>query len=305
MSNIPAERIEPGKAITIKGKLGFSRLGRLIDGKELQDRIKNSRSNYPTTVPHTSVSLYDVEIVPATPGQLTLEEQYVQERFYVSGGGAHAGKTSYGIDNKGAILPPVFAPNGNGAYSQIILENELANDQEVLVVLNTFASKLSAKRGLGLSQVIVLGEPEFYVPGIRANTAALSAAGITIEGGVTRVTAGATTTAPAAGGSVDDQGRQIPADAATDQYGNPIPGGPTQPAEPAQAQIPAQLQAQPAAEVQTDPWQAPAQAAPAPEAKSAREIELEAQLAALQAAKANSGNGDSAFDGQAGISYNG
>lgn len=196
---IPAARLRPGQQIFVRGKLTFSRLASLIDGEALTRRIKQERdrgSLYPTEVPHTTLSIVDAEVLYADANAPTQEEQYVAEKFYSLKSGDNAGKLGYGIDNKSKILPTVLAPNGDGTFSQLKLERDLASGLTVTLVLQVFTSGQYANKGIGLQQVVLMEEPQYYAGG-GVDLGALAARGITVSGSIESVSA----PDPAAAGS--------------------------------------------------------------------------------------------------------
>lgn len=273
---IAAETLTEGQTILVQGKLSFSRLARLIEGAELEKRIASSKGFYPTKVPHTTISLIDARVVPADPNNVTTEEQFVQEKMYQVKSGDNAGKTGYNIDDKSGYLPPVFGPSAEnaGAYTQVILESDLASGLDVTLVLNTFKPAGYAKRGIGLQQVLVNEPVRYYSQG--ANTQDLAARGIVIDGPIKRVAGNDST---AAAPAPEEHG----ADTAADAYGNPAPAPMTSAPAPVQAPAP---QAAPVAAVSQA--QATGQPQAAPEESPAEEL---ARLRAESAAN----KGNSAF----------
>lgn len=303
MSNIPAEQLIPGTSVAVVGTTTYSRLASLIDGAELDRRIKQQSdrgSLYPVDVPHTTIDLLDPEIKPADPsGQLNINEQFVQSKFYDRKNGQNAGHKGYNIDDKSKSLPTVFAPSTQnpGTYEQLVLENDLAAGLKVMVIIDVFTSKdrngrERAKKGLGMNQVVVLEEPKFYVPGV--NTEALAAHGITISGPVVRQDGSA---AASTAGAVEQYsapliGEDENTSVAPVQAQAPQPQA--QPAPQVQAPAPAQPQApapQPAAQAP-----APVQQAPAPAAQPAGQELTTEQLQALLAERQGAQQGgQSAF----------
>lgn len=296
MSGIPAERLREGQTILVKGFISFSRLARLIEGAELDKRVADGRKRgqlYPTTVPHTTISLIDAAIDFADQAAPTLEEQYVAEKLYAVKNGDNAGKIGFNIDDKSAYLPAVFEPNPEkaGTHRQVILDSDLASGIPVTLVLNTFGSDKYAKKGLGLQQVILHEPVRYYSQGV--DTSALAARGIVIDGPITRV-AGVDSMAAAPAPA------ELPAGTTTDGNGYPVPApAPAQAVAQAVAQAPtaqAPVYAQPAPVAAPAPQpvaqaQAPVAAAPAPGSIE----EMEARLAQMKA-NAGAGQGQSAFD---------
>ncbi len=273
MSTVSASQLRPNEIIVVRGKVSFSRLARVIEGEALAERIKNSKSQYPTTVPHTTISLSDAQVIPANPAAPTPEEIYVSEKFYTIKSGDNAGKIGFGLDNKGTFLPIVLEqdPDNPGQYRQLVLPQDLATGVDVTLVLNVFASGYSNK-GIGIQQV-VLNEPvRYYASGIDTNQ--LAARGIVVNGPIAPV---ASADSPAA------QAPTAPADASTVINGDglPMPGVLTAPAQPV---APA---AQPA-------FAQPVAPTAAPSNSDAHIAQLQQQLAEAQAAAAGAG-GESAF----------
>lgn len=293
---ISAESLQPNVTVIVRGKTTFSRIASLIQGKELEKRVSNSKSLYPTREPHTSISVSEPQIVSlGGDAGLTREEQHVQERFYTSKSGANQGKAMFGIDNKSPYLPTVLAPDEEnpGSHTQVVLERDLDAGLDVTLVLKTFAPKGGyQKKGIGLQQVI-LNEPlRYYSQGI--DESALSAIGVTVAGPLTQVSAN---DAPATAVPPTQGEDQLPENTVVDQEsGLPMPGFTPAPQQAQQTPQPAQVDpAVQQAQQAQQPAQAPAAAA-APSAQQGPSNEDEiAQLKAKIAAMENSG-GNSAFD---------
>lgn len=306
---IAAERLAADQTIIVKGKTSFSRLARHVSGKELEDSVRRAKAAgrlYPTDRDHTTISIVDAEVQYADPANPTLEEQFIAQQLFTYKKGDNAGRVGYSIDDTSPFLPLVLVPDEEnpGSHRQMVLESDLASGLDVRVVLSTFKSKAGyQKTGVGLQQVVLDEAPKYYTQGV--NTGELAARGITVSGGITRVSA--EDAAAAAAPQAAAQGSYV----GTDENGFPTAGpvapqaqapaapapqaqAPVQPAAPAPAPAPvAQAPAQPAAPAPQA--QAPAQAEETPEQKIAR---LQAQLEAAR----NSGQaaGTSAFDqGQA------
>lgn len=317
---IKAESLRPGQQILVTGKTSFSRLAALIEGPALARRIEQERARgslYPTTVPHTTISIVDAQVSPADPTNPTPEETFVHEKTYEGKTGANAGKRMYGVDNKSKILPVVLEPDPDnpGQYRQLDLAGrELAQDLQVTLVLQVFAPKEHVKRGIGLQQVVLHEEPKFY-SSAGQDTAALTARGIVVSGPIRSLQA---PEAPADVAGATQQfaaeaaraGFEVPQNTGVDANGFavPVPG--------AQGVIPAPTVAQQAFPVSGAPAATPfgapvaqaapiaqaapvaqaAPAAPAAESQDDQIARLTQQLAEAQAAQQASG-GASAFDG--------
>ena len=310
---IAAENLTEGRTILVRGRTSYSRLAALIEGEQLTMRVKQARergSLYPTTEPHTTISLINAQIMLDNPANPSLEEQFVQEKIYTAKSGDNAGKPAFSIDNKGSFLPIILEadPDGPaGSYRQLVLERDLASDLDVTLVLETFASKSGhAKKGVGLRQVI-LNEPVRYYASGGLDTGALAARGIVVNGPIRNVSAAEAAAARPAG---DNSVAGLPANTAVDANGFPVPsmGKPVAQAPvmqapvaqaPVQYQVPAMVQApvtqapvaQAPVQYQAPIAQAPAVAVESPEDQIAR---LQRQLNEQALANANSG-GESAF----------
>lgn len=262
---IKAENLRINQTVLVTGVTAFSRVASLIVEPELSRRVRQSRergSLYPTTVPHTTISITDAQVSPAGD-TLTDEEQFVAEKCFVSKSGENMGKTGFSIDDKSSYLPIVFAPDPDnpGSHRQVVLPNDLAAGLKVTLVLGTFQSGDYAKKGLGLQQIILHEEPRYYVQGI--DTDALAARGIIITGPVQ----------PVPGTGIAPEGAELPANTQADpESGLPMPGPGSRRAAPG----------------------APAQPGPQVLTKEQQIARLKAEIVAEQ----NAGQGRSAFDGQ-------
>lgn len=288
---IAAETIRPDQTVLVRGTVTFSRVASLITGDELNRRIaqqKQRGSLYVTDKEHTTIDILDPKVLAVDPQNPTLEERYVAEKFYDRKSGKNAGHKGFNIDDKSKSLPVVLEKDPQtGNYRQVILEADLAEGMDVTLVLETFQSGGYAKKGLGLANIILNEELKYYQPSI--NTEALAAHGITIEGGIQRVTGDAAkSVAPAPAEAPDENtiyqdGFALPGPgSAADAAAYAAPAAQAQDPQPqAQAQAP-QPQAQPQAAAQGD----------------LTDEQLEQLLAQRKAAKANQGQGDSPFAAQ-------
>lgn len=283
---ITAETLRPGQQILVQGKLTFGKLSQQYQGAELERRITQQKQNgsfYPTDVPHTTVNIADAKVLFKDGTNPTIEEQFVQGKTYEIKSGDNQGKIGFGIDDKGKFLPAVFEKNSEtGKYAPVTLERELASGLDVILVLETYAPKGGyAKKGLGLSQVLINEPLKYYGGG--ASVEALAERGIVFEAPAVRVEATAGAAAPAEGQGY--QGEALPANTQIDQSSGlamPSPGVAPAPA------------AAPVATTTVAPIPTPAPAAPAApvDDKDAQIAALMAQLEAKNATPA----GGSAFD---------
>lgn len=275
MTTVSATQLREGQIILVRGKTAFSRLARVIEGEQLTKRVAEARARgqkYPTSVPHTTISLSDAQVVYADPSAPTPEEIYTSEKIYDIKKGENAGKKGFGIDNRGNFLPVILEqdPENPGAHRQLVLPQDLAVGVDVTLVLNVFASGDYANKGLGI-QYVMLNEPvRYYASGVDRN--ALAARGLIINGPVTPIGKDESTAAEA-------PAEHTPANSVIGPEGVALPGQLTAPAAPAA----------PAAA----PAPAPVQAAPAVD-QAAHIAQLQQQIAEAKAAAAAQG-GQSAF----------
>lgn len=187
---VHASTLREGQQIFVSGKLAFSRLARVIDGAELEKRVRDSKSKFPTKTPHTLISLIDPQVLPMDPSAVTPEEQFVFEKFFTYGQGDNAGHQGLSVENIGQYLPTILEPDESapGTYKQLVLPSDLATGLQVLVVINVYKPKDYENRGLGIDQVILQEAPRYYSGG--GSTAALAARGIVVTGGIKAVQSG-------------------------------------------------------------------------------------------------------------------
>ncbi|MET3959957.1 hypothetical protein ABIE52_006892 [Rhodococcus sp. OAS809] len=232
--------IRPNMTIVVQGAVAFARTASLIEGDELERRVKNTKSMYPTLEPHTLISLSQCKIVPADPAQLSWEEAYVQSLFYEHKKNPEKG-LGFEAKNVTRNLPTLLAadPDNQGSFRQIVdVEGEIAKDTVVRVVVSTFQSKdktsgrLHPKLGLGLEAILVPTPEVPYAPrSAGARALDLSAFGITLSAPLV------------ATNGIESGAHNENEVVGTDEYG--LPAAPVQPAQPVQP-----VAAQPAAPVQ-------------------------------------------------------
>lgn len=177
MSNrtINLNQLQPNSTILVRGKLGYSRLTRQIDGEELQKDMQRRQQKgwIPIEKPYTTATINNAEVIPSgLNGQKSQADIYIEEHFYQSRSNQAAG-WSYTANNKGAKLPYICEMKGNQAV-EVIPEGELASGLDVTLVLRVFKGR--PNNGLSLDGVIV-NEPIRYYTG--ATGAGLSDRGIT------------------------------------------------------------------------------------------------------------------------------
>ena len=175
---IQASQLNPGSTVIVKGLIGFSRLRSLMGPQEIikmnQARTRSMYKLDPNK-PITRLNLHHAEVVYADPANPTIEEMFVNERMYTSSQRPERG-VQYSIDNKGSVLPILGETQADGRVVQLKPENgnvpadsngrpaELANDQEVQVVLNVYAT--SQNPGVGIQMVVTTGPAKWFSFGI-------------------------------------------------------------------------------------------------------------------------------------------
>ena len=275
---VNADELTEGALVLVRGKLGFARLTRLIEGAELQtsDARKTQNGMNPVGVPHTTATVTHAEVICKDPAAPTLEERFVAERRYASKKRPETG-ANYTIDSKGRNLPVIAIPNGEGQVVQDTSGQELAQGLDVMLVLRVYKPKTYNKRGLSLDQVIV-NEPVKYYGG-NTNTAELAARGIVFAAPPQAVQAGVN--APAGEPASVDTATVADAGTGTviDENGFAFPAPAAHPVQPAQ---PVQVQAQPVATsapiASQSMAQTPAQSVETPEEQIARLLRENAAL---------------------------
>lgn len=176
-----------GTKIYVEGITTYSRLAKLIEGEELQKDIlrKQERRMNPITKPYTTISIKDAKICPKNASALTLEEQYVQERFYQKTGTdpntnqPTIGTYIYTVNSKSPYLPTVSQYNAENNYAeQVNLDGkELDTGLKVILCLSVYQPKNYSNKGIGLDGVIVMDPIRYYT----ANNNDLSALGLTYK----------------------------------------------------------------------------------------------------------------------------
>ena len=175
---IQASQLTPGSTVIVKGLIGFSRLRSLMGPQEIikmnQARTRSMYKLDPNK-PITRLNLHHAEVVYADPANPTIEEMFVNERMYTSSQRPERG-VQYSINNKGSVLPILGETQADGRVVQLKPENgnvpadsngrpaELANDQEVQVVLNVYAT--SQNPGVGIQMVVTTGPAKWFSFGI-------------------------------------------------------------------------------------------------------------------------------------------
>lgn len=245
--SVPATQLTEGTFVTIRGKLGYSRLTSLIEGAELasSDARKAQNGMNPVGRPHTTVTITQAEVQFKDPSNPTLEEAFVSERRYNSTKDPSSG-ANYSIDNKSTQLPVIAAVNSEGRYEQIVPGSELASGLDVTLVLRVYKPRNFANRGLSLDQVLINEAPRYFSAGV--DTEELAARGIVFAEPPKPLRAvQPQPSAPAAQTQMTEDGLAFPAPATTGtaqpEPTRPEPAQPTQ-GETAPAASPAMAGAQ-------------------------------------------------------------
>lgn len=155
--------IPEGTLIMVKGRLKYSRLAKKIEGDALKkaiERDKRMNKQYITTVPYTTATICDAQLVGPVSNEVNA---YMGTRLFQSSSEGYTGYC-FSIDNKGN-LPWVATRQQDGSVHQEELTSELANDQIVTLILNVFGSQNYGNHGLGLAGVIVESPTIAYYAG--------------------------------------------------------------------------------------------------------------------------------------------
>jgi hypothetical protein len=226
---VNAAQLTENTFVFIRGKLGYARLTRLIEGAELtaSDQRRAQNGMTPIGKPHTTATITEAEVVSKDPANPTLEDRFVEERRYVSKKNPASG-LNYSIDSKGSGLPTIFIPSaaGDGISEQDFSGQELAQGLDVTLMLRVYKPNGYSNRGLALEQVIV-NEPVRYYAGAGVSQDELAARGIVLAAPVVAVrapqgqagtvgTAGAVGASGPVGTEVSDEGLSFPAPVSTE-----------------------------------------------------------------------------------------
>lgn len=179
---ISLSSVPPGTIIQVRGKVAFSRIRSQIKDEELKRTNERNQQQGRLAIdkPHTKLSLKQCTLIVKDPNNLTVGEQYVQERMFLSQKHPENGYCYEGL-NKGKFLPVVARrvpedPNTIQQYEPSELLGELANDLDVTILMRVFESK--PNNGITLDTVIVNEPIRFYQGGAQTS---LAAAGLTLR----------------------------------------------------------------------------------------------------------------------------
>lgn len=141
--------------VTIEGVVVWSRIGRKVDGEDLEREKERARqrNQVPPTKPFYRLTIEDPKIVPKTPGAPTpLEQYWAENKLYQSANGSM--RTN--IESVGNYLQIVQLNPETNEYADIDMQGkELAQGSKVRAVVKSFKSNYGSI-GTGLQFVIVL-----------------------------------------------------------------------------------------------------------------------------------------------------
>lgn len=188
---VSPDQLTVGANIILKGKVDFSNIAKPITGQELikknEQRMRNGLSAIPADA-YTSLSIYDAQVQPRDPNQMSIEEFYINERLYRPKAEGRAkvreGEPFYTVINRGMRLPnTAWINKETNRATPIKLPHELAKGVEVILILNVFKAKSTPNgRGIGIDEVFIVGEPQYYIPGVNTvNNEILNQLGITMD----------------------------------------------------------------------------------------------------------------------------
>lgn len=230
---VNATQLHEGATIKVSGVVQYSRIGSVITGEELirADKRRTERGAQPVGKDHTSLTLRDPRIIPASgnPNNLSIDELYVQERFYR--GTNDTNTYYYNIINRGGYLPNVYARNQENPSKADPVSmdgKELQSGLRVQVLMKVYKPKNYANRGVGIEVILVEDPIRFRDPSSFRTSAALQEMGITVIGEVDQEP-NEENTEPAEMPKQADPAKAIPDPAAGNQFNS-------QPVQPAQEQ---------------------------------------------------------------------
>ena len=141
--------------VTIEGTVVWSRIGRKVEGEELEKERRNAQDRHqvPPTKPFYRLVLEDPRIIPKTPGAPTPFEQYwADNKIYPASNGAM--RTT--AESLGNFLTTIQLNPETNTWAEIDMQDkELAKGSKVQAVVKSFKSSYGTI-GSGLQYVIVL-----------------------------------------------------------------------------------------------------------------------------------------------------
>lgn len=141
--------------VTIEGTVVWSRIGKKVDGADLEREQQRARerNQVPPTKPFYRLTLENPKIIMKTPGAPTpLEKYWAENKIYKSASGAMRSN----IESVGNYLQIVQLMAESNEYAEIDMQDkELAQGSRVRAVVRSFKSNYGSI-GTGLQFVIVL-----------------------------------------------------------------------------------------------------------------------------------------------------
>lgn len=161
--------IKPGTTMYVSGKITFSRVSSLIQGKELENKIaretRAGRGKSCPDKPHTSIALTDARVMVKDPNHMTPAETYASETLIFSKIDPETGKTVWKLNfnNKSKYLPRVFVRNDSqkNVYDEIKLEKELDRGLNVTLCFSVYHSNQGHNNGVHIDTILI-NEPLRY-----------------------------------------------------------------------------------------------------------------------------------------------
>lgn len=185
-NTIPSSKLTPGAFIIVEGEVEYSRLTRFLTEDELRQDQMNRRNRGMIAIDknYLTITINNARIVPSQAnGQLTLEEQYIAERFYTS---QRTPGIHYSVISKSNIFPRFLQVkiNEDGSIDKTHLEEkgangELAQGLKVALMLRVFKPQNFSNRGIALDAVIAQEPIRYYQSGGAVKH--LAAMGITVD----------------------------------------------------------------------------------------------------------------------------
>lgn len=186
---INATQLHEKALIKVAGTVQYSRIGSPIAGDELKrsDERRTARGGIAIGREHTTLTLRDPRIIPESgdPNNLSIDELYVQERFYKNTNDPNT--YFYSIINRGEILPDIYAvrQDDKTKVDKVAMDGkELAAGLRVVVLIQVYKSKSYNNKGTGIKLITVQEPMRYRDPGATSNAEALKAMGLTTTGDV-------------------------------------------------------------------------------------------------------------------------
>lgn len=155
--------VKLGDQIVIKGEMTFSRVFNRIEGEEFQKDVERRRAagRIPETGPYFTLSIKNPVI---TSGADTPLAKFHEQGFYSN---KNTGELTLSLTSKSSMPVGAFQLQDDGTAIPIQLEGELAQGQEVYVLINTFKSKNYANLSSSFSALMFpVGPINYYKSGI-------------------------------------------------------------------------------------------------------------------------------------------